>query len=94
MATLLLSGKYSADAVKKISAERTEKSMQMAKKFRGEIKAMFAVLGKYDLLLIADFPGVDKAMQFSVSLSKLTGIAFTTLPAVTVAEFDKLMAEV
>jgi uncharacterized protein with GYD domain len=94
MATFLMFGKYSADAVNKISTERTEKSMQMAKKFGGEIKAMFAVLGKYDLLFITDFPGVDKAMQFSVSLSKLTGIAFTTLPAVTVAEFDKLMAEV
>jgi uncharacterized protein with GYD domain len=94
MATFLMFGKYSADAVKKISADRTEKSMQLAKKFKGEIKAMFAVLGKYDLLLIGDFPGVDKAMQFSVALSKLTGIAFTSFPAVTVAEFDKLMAEV
>jgi uncharacterized protein with GYD domain len=55
---------------------------------------MFAVLGKYDLLFIADFPEVDKAIQFSVALSKLTGIAFTSFPAVTVAEFDKLMAEV
>jgi uncharacterized protein with GYD domain len=94
MATFLMFGKYSAEAVKKISADRTEKSMQLAKKFKGEIKAMFAVLGEHDLLFIADFPGVDKAMQFSVSLSKLTGIAFTTLPAVTVAEFDKLMAEI
>jgi hypothetical protein len=33
-------------------------------------------------------------MQFSVSLSKLTGIAFNTAPAVTVAEFDQLMAGV
>jgi uncharacterized protein with GYD domain len=94
MATFLMFGKYSADAVKKISADRTKKTMQMAKKFNGEIKAMFAILGKYDLLFIADFSGVDKAMQFSVALSKLTGIAFTSFPAVTVAEFDKLMAEV
>jgi uncharacterized protein with GYD domain len=94
MATFLMFGKYSAEAVKQISAERTEKTMQVAKKFKGEIKAMFAVLGKYDLLFIADFPGVDKAMQFSVALSKLTGIAFTSFPAVTVAEFDKLMTEV
>lgn len=94
MATFLMFGKYSADAVKKISPDRTKKTVQMAKKFKGEIKDMFAILGKYDLLFIADFPGVDKAMQFSVSLSKLTGIAFTTFPAVTVAEFDKLMAEV
>jgi uncharacterized protein with GYD domain len=94
MATFLMFGKYSSEAVKKISAERTEKTMKMAKKFKGEIKAMFAILGKYDLLFIADFSGVDKALQFSVALSKLTGIAFTTFPAVTVAEFDKLMAEV
>jgi uncharacterized protein with GYD domain len=94
MATFLMFGKYSAEAVKKISAERTEQTMQLAKKFKGEIKAMFAVLGKYDLLFIADFPEVDKAIQFSVALSKLTGIAFTSFPAVTVAEFDKLMAEV
>jgi uncharacterized protein with GYD domain len=94
MAIFLMFGKYSAEAVKKMNPERTEKSMQLAKKFKGEIKAMFAVLGKYDLLFIAEFPGVDKAMQFSVSLSKLTGIDFTTLPAVTVEEFDKLMAEV
>ena len=67
---------------------------KLAKKYQGEIKNMFAVLGEFDLLFVADFPGADKAMQFSVSLSKTTGIAFTTYPAVTVAEFDKLMAEV
>jgi hypothetical protein len=33
-------------------------------------------------------------MQASAALSKLTGISFTTSPAVTVEEFDKLMAEV
>lgn len=94
MTTFLMFGKYSAEAVKKISAERTEKTMQLVKKFKGEIKGMYALLGEFDLLLIADLPGPDKAMQFSVALSKLTGIAFTTYPAVTVAEFDKLMAEV
>ena len=94
MATFLMFGKYSPEAVKKISAERTEKTVKLAKKYQGEIKNMFAVLGEFDLLFVADFPGADKAMQFSVSLSMTTGIAFTTYPAVTVAEFDKLMAEV
>jgi uncharacterized protein with GYD domain len=94
MATFLMFGKYSADAVKQISADRTDKTMKLVKQFQGEIKAMYALLGDYDLLFIADLPGKDKAMQFSVALSKLTGIAFTTSPAMTVAEFDKLMAEV
>jgi hypothetical protein len=37
---------------------------------------------------------MGKAMQASVALNKLTGISFTTLPAVTVEEFDKLIAKV
>ena len=92
MATFLMFGKYSPEAVKKISAERTDKTVKLAKKFKGQIKGMFAMLGEYDLLFIAELPGAEAAMQFSVSLSKLTGIAFTSCPAVTVAEFDKLMA--
>lgn len=54
---------------------------------------MYALLGDHDLVLVLNFPGVDKAMQASVALNKLTGIAFTTSPAVTVEEFDRLMAE-
>jgi uncharacterized protein with GYD domain len=94
MAAFVMFGKYSAEAVKKISAERTQKAVTLAKKFQGEIKGMYALLGQYDLLFMAEFPGAEQAMQFSVSLSKLSGIAFTTAPAVTVAEFDKLMAEI
>ncbi len=94
MATFVMLGKYSAEAVKKISADRTDKTLKLAKKFKGEVKSMHAILGEYDLLFVAEFPGAEQAMQFSVSLSKLTGIAFTTAPAVTVAAFDSLMAEV
>ena len=32
-------------------------------------------------------------MQASIALTKLTGIGFTTSPAVAVDEFDKLLAE-
>ena len=92
MATFLMFGKYSVDAVKQISAERTEKTMQLATTFKGSVTAMYAMLGEYDLLFIVEMPGTEQALQFSVALSKLTGIAFATSPAVTVAEFDKLMA--
>ena len=92
MATYLMFGKYSVDAVKQISAERTEKTMQLATSFKGTVTAMYAMLGEYDLLFIVEMPGNEQALQFSVALSKLTGIAFATSPAVTVAEFDKQMA--
>ena len=44
-----------------------------------------------DLILILDFPDTQKAMKTSVGLTKMLGIAFTTAPAVSVEEFDKLM---
>jgi uncharacterized protein with GYD domain len=50
------------------------------------------LLGKDDLVIITEFPGVSEAMKFSVALSAMTGIGFTTAPAVGVEEFDNLMA--
>ena len=91
MATFLMFGKYSAEGVKGISSQRTEKAADLVKKQGGQIKAMYAMLGMADLLLIVDLPGVEAAMQTSVALGKMTGISFCTSPALTVAEFDKLM---
>ena len=91
MATFMMFGKYSSDALKGISAERTSKAADLLKRHGGEITAMYALLGTNDLLLIVDLPGVEQAMQASVALNKTTGIAFTTSPAMKVEEFDKLM---
>jgi uncharacterized protein with GYD domain len=94
MATFIMFGRYSAEAMKGMSAERTAKAAGLIEKFGGELKAMYALLGKTDLLGSVDFPGTEQAMQASVALSNLTGISFTTSPAVSVEEFDRLMAEV
>jgi len=93
MATYFMFGKYSSDAVKGMSAQRTKKSTELLKKFGGEVSAMYALLGEHDLAFIVTFPGNEEAMKASVALSKLTGISFTTSPAVTVEEFDKLISE-
>ncbi len=94
MGTFFLFGKYSSAALKGMSANRTEKVLKLIKKFGGEVKSIYALLGEVDLVFILTFPDVEKAMQASVALTKLTGISFTTLPAVTVEEFDKMMAKV
>ena len=91
MATFFMFGKYSSEAVKKITAKRTKDAVKLLKKFKGEVTSMFALLGENDLVFIANFPDVKQAMKASVALNKLTGISFTTLPAVTVEEFDKMM---
>jgi len=94
MTTYLMFGRYSLDAVKGISAERTDKATAVIKEHGGEVKAGYALLGKDDLLLIVDFPGIEQAMKTSVALTKLLGISFATSPAVTVEDFDRIMEEV
>jgi uncharacterized protein with GYD domain len=91
MATYLLFGKYSSEGVKNISAERTVKAANLIKSFGGEVKSGYAMLGKYDLLLIVDLPDTAQVMKASVALNKMLGISFTTAPAVTVEEFDQFM---
>ncbi len=90
MATFLMFGKYSAEAMKEMSPERTQKVRDKVKQLSGEVKAMYAMLGKYDLLLVVSLPSIEAAMKTSLDLAKMTGIGFSTAPALTVEEFDKL----
>jgi uncharacterized protein with GYD domain len=91
MATYLMFGEYSMDSIGKISGDRTKKANAVVKELGGEIKSAYAILGEKDLVLITEFPGTKEAMKASVELAKLLGISFTTAPAVTVDEFDKLV---
>lgn len=84
-------GKYSAEAVKGITAERTKRVRKAIEKAGGKVDSMYALLGGYDLAFVVDFPGVAEAMKASVDLTKLTGIGFITSPAVSVEEFDKIV---
>jgi uncharacterized protein with GYD domain len=91
MATYLMFGKYSLEATKVISAKRTDKTIALIKQNGGELRAGYALLGDIDVVLIVDLPDTEGAMKTSVALSKLLGISFSTVPAVNVADFDKLM---
>jgi uncharacterized protein with GYD domain len=86
-------GKYSPDALRQVSEERTRKVIEIAGRFEGKLTAMYAVLGAYDLILTGEFSDMEKALQASVAITKETGISFSTLPAMPVAEFDKLVGK-
>ena len=91
MATYLMFGNYAMEAVKAISAERTQEAMALIKQNGGKFKAGYALLGDTDLVLIVDLKDTEHAMKTSVELSNLLGISFRTAPAVSVEEFDKFM---
>jgi uncharacterized protein with GYD domain len=92
MATFVLFGKYSPDALRSASAKRTEEAEALIKRLGGEVRAAYALLGDIDLLFVVDLPDVERAMKASAGLTKLTGIGFRTAPAVTIGEFDRLLS--
>jgi uncharacterized protein with GYD domain len=91
MATYVMFGKYSLEALKAISAKRTNQTVALIKKHGGELKTGYALLGEVDLVLVVELPDTERAMQTSAALTKLLGISFTTAPAVSFEQFDKLM---
>lgn len=94
MTRCLMMGKYSPEAIKDISPNRTEKAINAMKDLGGKVNSMYALLGGFDLLFIVDFPKLETAMKASLALTMLTGISFSTYPTITVEEFDKLASKV
>ncbi|MGQ9505641.1 MAG: GYD domain-containing protein [Thermogutta sp.] len=92
MATFVMLGKYSREAMAQISAERTEKFVKMITELGGTVRAMYATLGEVDLVIVVELPGVEQAAKASVLVSKDTGIHFSTHPAIAVKDFDQLIA--
>ena len=90
MATYFMFGNYSHDSIKKISSRRTDETRELIERHGGKLSAGYALLGEKDLVLIVDMPNTEQAMKTSVALSKMLGVGFSTLPAVSVETFDKI----
>jgi uncharacterized protein with GYD domain len=91
MATYFMFGKYTAEAVRDMSIERTQQVVEEIKSLGGDVQAMHAVMGEYDLVFCVQLPDVESALKASVKLTQLTGISFMTAPAVSVEHFDRMM---
>ena len=94
MTSFFLFGSYTQDALDGIDADRTKKAEEIIGGYGGKLRSVYALLGEYDIVMIADLPGVPEAVQVSIALARDTGIAFTSAPAIPVADFDRLASEV
>ena len=90
MQTFFMFGKYSPEALKKISTDRTRKAYDVIQKYGGRVKSVYALLGQSDLVFIVNLPSAAQATLVSIALTRLTGIAFTTSLAIPVEEFDAM----
>lgn len=91
MATFILVGTYSQDAIDEISSQRTENSRKIIADNGGEMLSAYVSLGETDLYLICEFPDMPSAMKSSIALTKSTDISFSTNECMSAEEFDKLM---
>jgi uncharacterized protein with GYD domain len=92
MSIFVLFGNYTADSIKGASAKRTEDAAALIKSLGGDVVSGYALLGPTDLLLVVDLPDTERAIRASAGLTRLTGIAFRTSPAVSLKDFDRLLA--
>ena len=90
METFFLFRKYSKEALDKISSDRTRKAINTIQKLGGRVKSAYALLGDRDLVFIINLPNAKQATLASIALTKQTGIAFTTSPAIPIEQFDNL----
>ena len=93
MTTYFMFGKYSSEAIKGVSPERTKKANDIILKLGGEIVAQYGLLGYRDLVLIVNLPGVEEVFQASANLYKLTGVSFSSFPAITIEKFDEILTQ-
>jgi len=93
MATFFMFGRYSAKALEKVSVERTRQAHQLVEGFGGRIKGIYALLGEYDLVVIAELPRMAEAMKASMALKRTMDISFFTAAAMPIEEFDQLVGE-
>ena len=93
MNTFFLLGKYSSDAIHKMSGQRTREARQLIEKLGGRTTEIYALLGEHDLIFIVEFARMTDAMKASMALGKLTGISFSTAAAIPVDEFDEMVDE-
>lgn len=90
MTTFFMFGKYTTEAIKEISIRRTEKIIETLQQLGGNVTGMYALLGEFDLMFCVNLPNVETAMKASLEMTRLSGISFSTCPAVKVETFDRL----
>jgi len=91
MTTFIMTGKYSSEAVKQISGERTTNAVEIIKQCGGKLVAAYATMGETDLVAIVEFSGISEAVKASVTLNRSMGISFSTVPVLPIDDFDKLV---
>ena len=85
--------RYTQQGIAKIkdSPARLDAAKKAAEKAGGTIHAWYLTMGKYDALVISEFPNDEACAQFMLSVGALGNLTTQTLKAFTEAEYRKII---
>jgi len=78
----------------KESPARLEAAKKAAKAAGGKINAWYLTMGRYDAVLISEFPDDETGAKFALGIGSLGNVRTETLKAFTEAEYRKIIAGV
>lgn len=85
--------RYTQQGIAKIkeSPARLDAAKKAAEKAGGKIHAWYLTMGKYDALVISEFPNDEACAQFMLSVGAMGNLTTQTLKAFTEAEYRKII---
>lgn len=76
----------------KESPARLDAAKKAAKAAGGKINAWYLTMGRYDAVLISEFPDDETGAKFTLAIGSLGNVHTETLKAFTEAEYRKIIA--
>ena len=85
--------RYTQQGISKIkdSASRLDAAKKAAEKEKGKILTWYLTMGRYDAVLISEFPSDEACAKFTLSAGSLGNISTETLKAFPEAEYRKII---
>ncbi|PWT91841.1 MAG: GYD family protein [Blastocatellia bacterium] len=85
--------RYTQQGISKIkdSPSRLDSAKKAAEKEKGKIQAWYLTMGRYDAVLISEFPSDEACAKFALSAGSLGNISTETLKAFPEADYRKII---
>jgi len=95
MATYIVLLRFTMKGIKTIkeAPKRVEAAKQLCRSQGAEVKALYFVMGQYDLVVILEAPDDQTVAEFGLALGALGNVQTETLRAFTEDEYRKIIAK-
>jgi uncharacterized protein with GYD domain len=95
MATFITLFNWTNEGIKEVkkSPDRLEEAKKVLQAAGGELKAIYMVMGRYDLVAISEAPDAETASKIALIITSAGGVRSETLRAYTEEEYRKIIAE-